>query len=68
MDAQLTAFYNECWDEYEKGMSNELETADVYFEDEELQQKHNDAVEKAMTLVCIHYPFIYPENKNSIWC
>lgn len=62
MEAQLTALYKECVDEYENAMNNELEKADVCFEDDELEQKHKAALEKAMLLVCICSTFLYKKN------
>lgn len=47
----MLAFLKECFVEYENGMKKEAGSADVCFEDEELQQKHEATMKMAIALV-----------------
>lgn len=53
MDVQLNAFCLECISAYEKQMDNEFESADIYFEDQELNQKHESVRDRVIERVSI---------------
>lgn len=58
METQSNVLYKECMVEYEKEMEKECKNADVFLEDEKLEQKHSIAREKVISQVRISSFFL----------